>query len=264
MEEQEIEQTVDVTSEESSSAAPETPVQEEAAPSKEATATESKQQSSEDNVPFHKHPRWVERDQELKAERSAREELGRQYAQLEKRLQELSQPKTQSQEKDALIERLKGIDPEFGERMERLNSVMPTVEKLQQQLQQMEQQAFVNNAVAKINSLHTEKNVSPSLQAKYNAEMDLAYRTGKIKSESDITKYYNEIHDSYSKLLEDIKRSERASYTQSKKSDAKTPPSSKGKTVSPGKDFEFSKDPFEARQQLVKRALQLSKAESDL
>ncbi len=61
----------------------------------------------EDNLPFHKHPRWIERENELKTEREAREQMGRELAELK----ELKKEKS-SVEVDPRWKALWGDNPE--------------------------------------------------------------------------------------------------------------------------------------------------------
>lgn len=235
--------------------------QEQSAESQETAKTE--QQPSE-NVPFHKHPRWIERDNELKAEREARTQLERRYAEMESRIKELSTPKPQTQE-DLLIKDLKEIRPEFGERFEKLWTKLSSVEKMEQELQGMRQQQFMNQAVSTVSKLHADNKVSPELQELYNEQLDSRYRAGQLKSVDDVAKAYKEVHDRYSKFLDSVRRSEREAYSSSKKQDAAVPTSQpKGKAVPTAKGFEFSKDPGEAKAQLVRRIMETSKTEKDI
>lgn len=224
----------------------------------------TEQQQSPENVPFHKHPRWIERDNELKAERERAARLERQYSEMEARIKELSAPKPETKE-DVLIKELKEIRPEFGERFEKLWTKLSSVEKMEQELQGLRQQQFLNQAVATVNKLHTENKVSPELQELYNEQLDTMYRAGQLRSVDDISRTYKAVHERYTKLLDGIKRSEREAYSSSKKQDAAVPTSQpKGKAVPASKGFEFSKDPGEAKAQLVKRIMETAKTEKDI
>lgn len=237
--------------------------------SPETSATESqetaaKEQQPSENVPFHKHPRWIERDNELKAEREARTQLERRYAEMESRIKELSTPKPQAQE-DILIKELKEIRPEFGERFEKLWTKLSSVDKMEQELQGLRQQQFLNQAVSTVTKLHTENKVSPELQELYNDQLDTMYRSGQLKSVEDISRAYKAVHDRYTKFIDGVKRAEREAYVSSKKQDASVPTSQpKGKAVPTSKGFEFSKNPEEAKAQLVKRILERKNSEKDI
>ena len=194
--------------------------------------------------------------------------LEERYAAMEARMQQFSQqPKAQPQaEKNALLERLKGIDPEFAAMQEKLHNTLPTVEALQKELQTYKQDQIRNQAVQSINSLHESNKVSPEMREFINSQLDLAAMRGTLKDLSEIPNAYKNVHEQYKKFEDGIRRAERESYVTAKKVDSKTPTSQpKGAPASPApKKTEFSKDPELARQQIVSRYLKTAKAEADL
>lgn len=251
---------------EPSSEAQDLPEKENISPDAAKAAGGEQPDQDDQKTPFHKHPRWIERDNELKAEREARQALEQRYSQLESQIKSLSEPKAPAapDKRAAMIERLKGIDPEFAEFISEL-APREDVKQVQERYQQMEQQAFVQRAVGTIKELHTKNNVSPELQARYEKELDIAYRTGQIRNMDDVQKTYKAVHEDYSKMLESIKRAERESYVAAKKADTKLPSSQpKGKAAPNAAKGEWSKDPAEARNQLISQVLKRARASDSL
>lgn len=220
------------------------------------------QPDSDDNKPFHQHPRWIERDNELKAEREARKTLEERYQKLEAQLNTLSKP-AQEEKKDELIEDLKKIDPRLASRLEAYNKALPTIEGMQKQFQEYQQNQWRQQAIAQVNTLHESNKVSPELKGFINNELERLYTSGQLK---DVQTSYNAIYGQFKKFIDGIERSTKASYVTDKTKDAKIPTSQpKGKPVSQApKKMEFSKDPEVARNQIVSRYLKQAKAEADI
>lgn len=208
-----------------------------------------------------------ERFQEMVAQRKEAELKMQQYEQrmadMERRYQEAQKPKTV--ERDPMYERLKGIDPEFAEYLNDVRSQALSAKELREELNNMKQEQFVSSALGKFAELNKVNNVSPELANLYQAQIDLAYRDGKIKTLSDLEKTYNELHGSTSKFLQAQERSIIEKYTSSKKADAKAPAAqSKGRAPSQSKTVEFSKNPQEAKAQLIKHIAGSLKAGRDI
>jgi hypothetical protein len=230
-----------------------------------AAPKETKPESTnEDNTPFHKHPRWIERDQELKAEREARRQLEQRYQDMERRIQEVSQPKGPDK-RSAMLERLKGIDPEFAEFVSGL-APQKELEDLRQWKQQYDAQQARQQVNTTIASLHSQNKVSEDLQPRYQLALEAKIRANPNARLEDLPSLYKEVHEDYSKWIDSIKRAERAAYTEAKKADAKIPAStSKGTQVSQNKPkSEWAKDKQEALSQVVQRTLAKRNASRDI
>lgn len=256
----ELETTSDASAESSS----ETPSKE--TPETEASTEESAAGIKTDNTPFHEHPRFKELVEQKNQALSAQKALEEKYAQMEAQFKKITEsPKSTEAKTDAIIERLRGIDPEFAARMEQLSKALPQVEQMQQRLQAYERQQEVQQAVGTINSLHEQNKVSPELKTFINNELDRLYMQGKLRG-PDVPAAYKAIYDQYSRFVDGIKRTERESYVASKKADSKAPTSQpKGAPARQGNQKpQFSKDPEIARQQVVSRYLKQAKAESDI
>lgn len=215
------------------------PVQQEAAP----------QQQKE--VPFHEHPRWKEVMEERNAERQARQTLEQQIASMQRQLQESLKPKTEVQ--DPMYERLKGIDPEFADYMKSLKDQASLTKQLQEELSGMRQEQFVSSAMAKFEDLNKANGVSPEIANLYFSKLDLGVRTGEIRDLKGLEQAYNALHTSTKKFMEAQERSIIEKYTASKKADASKPAGqAKAKAPSQNAKVDFSKDPAEAKAQLIK------------
>ena len=225
-----------------------------------SSAKETKQ--PEPNVPFHEHPRFKELVEQKNKYAEQLKAFEDRYKQLEERL---SRPQAQEPKQDPLIARLRDIDPEFAERIEKLSGLSEKASEYERKLAEIEERAFARTALEKINTLHATNKVPKELQERYNKELDIAYQSGQLRDVNAVEAKYKQIHEDYSKLLESYKRTAIEQYTSAKKADAKAPASQpKGQSVNHSKKFEWSKDPEEARRQLVSRVLNTAKAEKEI
>lgn len=226
-----------------------------------------------DTTPFHEHPRFKELVEQKNQALASQRELADKYATMERQLKDLSTPKPQTQaEKDELIEDIRKVDPRLAERLEKFSKYGNSVEQLQARLEayekqqvQTQQQQVVQSAVAKINQLHETNKVSPEIKTFINNEIDRLYMSGALKELSQVDTVYKTVHDQYTKFVDSIKRSERESYVKAKTPDSKVPASQpKGEPAkSAPKKPSFSKDPEQAKAQIVSRYLKMKAAEKD-
>lgn len=227
----------------------------------EGSSKEPDQSESEENVPFHKHPRWVERDNELKTEREARKALENRYAQMEAQLKNLSAPKAEPKPRAKFVEDLAKISPEYGKWAEDMESTRSQLDEMRAWKQQLEAAQTSEKAVASVNKLHDDYKVAPELRDFYNSQLIAAEQQGKIRTLSDIPAFYKTVHETFAKFLDQRDRSKLEGYVSSKKQDASAPATqAKGTAVNRGRTPEFSTDPVEARQQVIDRILKQSKA----
>ncbi len=211
--------------------------------------------ATDENVPFHKHPRWIERDNELKTERQARQKLEQSYQAMESRIAEMSKPKPApvADKWAPLKERLKGIDPEFAEYVASL-APQAEIQEMREQEAQRQSESQRQYAVGAIERMHAENKVTGELAAFYNQQFEAAYMKDPKGFPQNVAAIYKQVHESATKLVEGIKRDTTQSYVKDKKSDAQGPASiSKGKAVDSKGKFTYSKDPEEARAQMVSR-----------
>lgn len=226
----------------------------------EASAEQSTQASQPiESAPFHEHPRFRELVEQ-------KNQYAKQVEQLMSRLESLektqSSPSKQAQE-DALISRLKGIDPEFGNRFESLDKSLKELDSLRSWKQDMEARDFRNNAISKFDELTKKANISEDVKDIYKSMLENSHYSGNIKNIGDLEVEFNKIHESLGKRFETMKRATTAQFVQDKKSDASKPSQPKGGTVKPG-GFEWSKDTATQKQQLIKRILQEAKSSNEV
>lgn len=187
-----------------------------------------------------------------------------QQAEMQRQMQEFRKPAAPKTE-DPLIARLKGIDPEFGERFEKVSGFESKLAEFEQWQKNMEMERLRTDAYSTINKLHDENKVDPGFREFYNSQIELAVLKNQKLGLKDLPEVYKEVHTRLSKQFEDFKRAERESYVTSKKADAKTPSSQpKATAVNPSKPAEWSKDPNEAKAQLIQRVLNSSKASNSI
>jgi hypothetical protein len=229
------------------------------ADSEEKASTDSK------DMPFHEHPRFRELVEQKNKYADSYKSLESKYAEMEKRLNEMTKATPSKKEEDALIARLKGVDPEFGERFAKLDATQQELAELKAWRSQMEGDRVREGAVNTIQSLHGQNKVSSEMQELYNEQLEALYARNPQGFLKDINASYKAVHERMSKVMEGIKRAERESYVQGKKADVKAPTAAtKGKAVNPAKASDYSNDPALARQQLVQRVLKQAKASNNL
>lgn len=261
--EQEIESGVDTE------ASPE-PEKSEQEPAAAKQAGESKEEKSEesdpDKQPFHKHPRWIERDNELKQERQARQSLEQQYREMQSKLDQLSAPKGPDK-RAAMIEKLKGIDPDFADFVSGL-APSKELEDLRRWKADSEAQNQRQQAYSQIDKLHDQYKVDAKMRDRYKRDIEFAVQANPNLQLSDLPQVYKKVHDEYTQWTDEIKRAERATYTAAKKESAKAPASqtSKGAPVKPGKskDSEWTGNRDLDREHMIKKIVSQAKANQDI
>lgn len=234
-------------------------------PSKEAAAAQEEKQ-----MPFHEHPRFkevIEQKNQFKqqvelAERRI-QDMERRFAEMTKQ-QEAARPKPQ----DALMERLKGIDPDFAERFGKLSEVDTMKQDLQEFKQWKEEQAHQAVRMEARNTmerLFTDNNVSKELRGIYEDRISAAASRNPNLGVNDLPNVFKGIHEEMSKLLETTKRETTKNYVANKQQAAAKPSTQpKGKAAQAVNKQQFSKDPQQARAELVKQILEQSRAEKDI
>ncbi|MDE2105718.1 MAG: hypothetical protein KGL39_51315 [Patescibacteria group bacterium] len=233
----------------------------------QAQGSESQEQHKPSDVPFHEHPRFKELVEQKNQFASQFKDSQKVINQLYQKLQSLEQSsQAQRAQEDALHARLKGIDPEFGERFSKLDGSLKELEQLKAWKQEMEMNQVRQQGVQMVNDLHTQNKVSKEMQDIYNSQIETMVRGNPNLGLRDLPEVYKDVHERMSKVLDSIKRTERESYVQGKKQDASTPASPKqppGNKAANSKGFEYSKDPLTAKHQLVQNIRQAIRAERE-
>lgn len=206
-------------------------------------------------VPFHEHPRWKEVMEERNAERQRAQALEQRLQEMDRRLQESSKPKPSQPDfnevRTKMAERLKGIDPDFQQYMSLLEQQALSA---QEKLAQFEEKQLVSSLTAKFEDLASKSSLDATDKDLYFSKLDAAYRNGQIRSQADVEAVFKAIHEPQQKRLEALKRAAIEEYTKAKTKDASKPTGlAKGKAPSTAQKVDYSKDPAEARAQMIKR-----------
>lgn len=217
-------------------------------------------------VPFHEHPRWKEVMAERDAERQARAQLQEQIAQMQRRLEEAARPKDNKPDfkeiSSKMNERLKGIDPEFQSYMSMLEQQALSAKE---ELAAFREEQFVNRAVSRFDELTKADQVPTELTSLYRAQLDQAYREGKIRSLEDLEKTYKSIHEPLKAYLEKDRQAHLSKYAADKKSAATKPaPQSKGRAATPGETPTRFANDGQRRAAIVKDIVAQMQAGKDL
>lgn len=220
--------------------------------------------SQEQQVPFHQDPRiqdYLERQLSRQTEA-----YQRQISEMEQRLQSTFESKLPKQEKQAneFVQRLREINPAYAEYIEQLEQRANKVESVESRLARYEHQTVVQQYESTVDRLHGEMKTSPEVKDFIKEQLDAMAVAGRINMEQ-VPSAYKALHDKYSKLLDGVKRAERASYVQAKTQDSSSPTSQpKGKT--PGRDEKgrFSGNRENDLAALAARAVKMAKAGNEI
>jgi len=226
--------------------------------------SQTKEQQTE-STPFHEHPRFKELVEQKNQALAYQKQMEQQYKELQTQLQQIKESSTpkQKSEFDTLISDLKQIDPRLANALETQmksldenRSLKERLDKFERDAQESAQRAVVQNAVAKINSLHEANKVSPELKTMINDKLDLLYMQGKLNPQN-VEAVYKEQHSAFKKYEDALTRSIRESYVADKKKDSATPTSQpKGQPAKTApKKPNWSADKETAKQQVVSRFL---------
>lgn len=246
----ELESTVSEVSTESPSETPSTPTKANESP----VTQESK--TTEKYVPYERFQEIIQQKNEFV---KRLEEHEARYRALEDRMK----PKVEPTE-DKLLSRLKGIDPEFAERFEKLNSSLGELETLKQWKAQAEQERVRSEAQSELSRLHNEFKVPSDEQDYFKDLVQLRVQRleagGRHLSVKDLASVYKDVYDTQNKMYEVRKRATIANYTADKKSTA-TPSLKKGDAPkATQKPQQFSRDREEAKAQIIKQTMERVRA----
>lgn len=222
------------------------------------TQQETSSNQSKQEPPFHEHPRFKELINQRNEFSKRLQEYENRFKELDGKIQQ-SAPKAATPE-SKLLERLKGIDPEFGSFMESQHAMRA---QLEAKLQAMEQWKSAQEAAStrtqitnSLQQLHTQHKVPEPMRELYEAALEREARNNPHLSLNDLPQVYKAIHDKVNSQFESIKRETLASYSQAKTKDASIPSAPKGPSPKPGTPKpEYSKNPEEARAQIVRNTM---------
>jgi hypothetical protein len=259
-----MEDQIDVSSDSSSEIEQQTEQQpSDSAPAESAPeANTAPAKTDEENVPFHLHPRF----QEVIFQKN---QLAEQTKALQQQIQEMqknfAKQAPQQTEEDKLIARLKGIDPEFGGRFAELDAMREQMRQFkdwQEQVAREKTQLEINSTKDK---LYTEHNIPAERRSIYEAMIREQAIANPQLQISDLPKVFKSVHDNISKLFGQVERQVTKSYVESKTAAASKPsPQPKGQPVKQVNGTEYSKNPQEARAQLIKEIMREAREGKDI
>lgn len=202
-------------------------------PTSSAPAQETSQQQEaaapqEKEVPFHEHPRFRELVEQKNTYAQKYSQLEESFKQLQAQLQQQPKPQAEMSPEAKILERLKGIDPEFAGFQEQLLSKLSMAEQVQQELQQMKAAREAEQANANFDRLCADNKVPDMLKPFYKQAVANAAITRKA-SLDQLPSIFKEAHEQLSKSFEEFRRSEREAYVSQKNKD-KTPATQSGGT----------------------------------
>ena len=214
-------------------------------------------------VPYSRFKEINEQSKEYAAKLAAMEQK---LASLTQQRQQPTQTTTPKVDKHGkLLDRLQGIDPEFGEYNREIADKLARLEKLEANYQKQEAEGTRRQANEALSKLYTEHKVSGEDQEIYEARIRALAADGKIKSLDELPQAFKEVHDKYTKYIDSIRRSERAKYVTDKAKDASKPTSQpKGQPTKGPAPKQFSMDREEAKAELVKSIMAKRRAASDI
>lgn len=231
---------------------------EEGAPpaSQEGTEVQPASEAGKEDEQYVPYSRFQEVIQQKNEFLQRLENTDKKYAEMQRQFSEMQKPKEAPQQ-NPLLARLKGIDPEFGawaEQQEAARQELSELRAWRAQTTTSQTQADVNSTLGK---LHTEHKVPDGLQSAYRAMVMEKAMSDRSLTTADLPRVYKEIHSTMSKFLQTQERDALGKYVQGKKSDSAAPtmPQKGPAPKQAPKKFEYSKDPEEARRQVVARAM---------
>lgn len=257
----------DVSTEVSSEPQESSALNQETAESAKAPEAETKTQPDTTNTPFHEHPRFKElvaqKNEYAEKVKAFEAKMAEQEKMLRSFQEKLNPPKPDKRQE--MIERLKGIDPEFGSFIENVASQSQQAQELASWRREQELAQTRERALSAVEKLHETHKVAKEDRDLYNTLIEVEATRNPNATLNDLPAIYKSVHDKMNSRYEAIKRAERESYVVGKKADSSIPTSQpKGKPVDQSKEFQYSKDPYTARQQLVNRILKQAKDSNSL
>lgn len=262
--EQDAQETVDSSPAENSG-------NEQQQPEAQAEQAQASQEKTEKELPFHEHPRFRQIVEEKNQAKQMAEQVQRQLMQLQAQFEAQQKAAKGQSREEALFKKLEAVDPDLAQVMRDTYSKAGEVERVNKELEefkqwksQQEAQVRAREAYSTIEKLHSEFKVPKELQDFYVAQIKAAASENPNMGVADLPHAYKAIHERLNSYLESVKRQERASYVQAKKSDVKAPPAM-AKGQAPGAQKQkFSSNPEEAKAEIVKTILKQARASKDV
>lgn len=250
-----VEQELEVSQE------PQTPVVENSN-QEPAKAVAPEPSAAEKPTPFHEHPRWKELIEERNSTAAQLKEMQAQLASFRER--EAAAERKRAEEADPqrkLVDRLKGIDPEFGTWAEQQEAARREYQLMSQRLKAFEQQQLQSQAEATLEKIHNELKIPAELQSFYRAQAQVLASQTPGLGLKDLPGLYQKIHSQFNTYIENLRRADREAYLTDKKQTSAAPASQpKGAPVPKAKET-FPNDPDAARRKIVADVLKQTRAQ---
>lgn len=176
--------------------------------------------------PFHEHPRFKE---VIEQNRGYKDQLSQYQGALERLQQQMETLRQQAvpkkeEPKDPFLADLEKVNPAYAKSLQSVYEQAGRTAKLEQRLQQYEQQQFAEKAVGHFNNLLESNKISDPIDRKLyersvRAEVYEREARGEKLGIKDLEKIFTEFHNEYSKAMEERSRKLTASYVQEKTKD---------------------------------------------
>jgi hypothetical protein len=233
------------------------PEQSDPSPAKEQAKTE-------DNVPFHLHPRFQEVISEKNAIKEQNAAFQRELAELKKQVQ-ASTPA----EKDELMDRLESIDPKFAALLKGMRDEQKALKQTIQDLSGWREQSSAQTTAQQVqgmkNQFYTENKIPEDRKGIYEAMVQAEASRNPNLQVSDLPKVMKQVHDSLGKMFQTAERATTKQFVDSKKAEASKPTSlPKGAPAKATKPDNTSVSASDLRAQMVKEALDSVRSAKDI
>ena len=189
---------------------------------------------SEDNVPFHMHPRFQELVSQRNSDRERASSLERQLQQLQEQIKS-SQPA----QKDELMERLKNIDPAFAERFGKIgevDSLKAELAELRSFREEMNRQSVQQRVQSAKDAFYAENKIPDDRKEIYEAMLVQAVSSNPEMAAlpvSELPKVLKTLHDRVGKLFSTVERQATKTLVDQRKADAAKPLTAKSGQAKP-------------------------------
>lgn len=225
-------------------------------PAEETSSAAAPAPKSEDNVPFHMHPRF----QEVISEKNAIKE---QNAAFQRELQELkNQVKAATPaERDELMERLEGIDPKFAALLKGMRDELKTTKQALEEFSSWKQQSSAQTQAQQIkgmkDSFYSENKVPAERRDLYEAMVSNAAASNPNLTVNDLPSVMKQVHEQLGKMFQSNERATTKQFVEGKKAEANKP--STLKPGAPAKNVKQDSAPLSRAELLA----EMKKAASD-
>jgi hypothetical protein len=177
-------------------------------------------QQKAEEVPFHEHPRFKELISEKNQYKNELQALAKRLQDMESRAPQAQPPK------DELMERLKGIDPQFAERFGKISEVDQLKQELNE-FKQWKEQAAMQQTQQQIQStkesFYTENKVPAERKDLYEALLERTVKADPSLQISDLPRVLKSVHENIGKMFNTVERTTAKNFVDSKKADASKP-----------------------------------------